>query len=146
MKQIPAATIVERVEQIKAIFADLPSWEDKYKKIITLGKELPAMESRLKIEANLVKGCQSQVWLVASLSPEKKVLFVADSDALITKGLIALLLFVYSNSYALEIMQHSPEFIKDLGFSSHLSPNRANGFYSMVRQIKNYAIAYSLKP
>jgi len=134
--------IKTRQVQIVEEFSGLRGWEDKYKKIIDLGKALEALEDEKKSEDLKVKGCQSQVWLHASLSPEKKVIFKADSDALIVKGLVSLLLRVYSDASADEIIQAEPDFVKDIGLDSHLSPSRTNGLLSMIKQIKYYATAF----
>lgn len=126
-------------------FASLSSWEDRYKKIIELGKALPELPEKFKNDNFKVKGCQSQVWLSAQLSEDKKVYFEADSDALIVKGLVALLLKVYSGRTPQEILELEPDFIAELGFSQNLSPSRANGLQAMIKQIKYYALAFSFK-
>lgn len=131
-----------RIDQFKNTFSQLPSWEEKYKKIIAMGRALAEMPESLKTEENKVKGCQSQVWLHASLNASQEVVLVGDSDALIVKGLVALLLAVYSPSKPQDILQNPPDFIKDLGFEGNLSPSRTNGLYSMIQQIRNYAIAF----
>jgi cysteine desulfuration protein SufE len=123
-------------------FSQLLTWEDKYKKIIELGRALEPMDATLKTEENLVKGCQSQVWLWATLTPEGKVKMSGDSDALIVKGLVAILMQIYSNSTPQEILQNPPDFIGELGFKENLSQSRANGLYSMIKQIRNYALAF----
>ena len=123
-------------------FSQLLTWEDKYKKIIELGRALEPMDATLKTEDNLVKGCQSQVWLWATLTPEGKVKMSGDSDALIVKGLVAILMQIYSNSTPQEILQNPPNFIGELGFKENLSQSRANGLYSMIKQIRNYALAF----
>lgn len=132
----------EKIKKITTDFSKLENWEDKYKKIIEMGRSLPEMPEALKSEDNKVKGCQSQVWLHASLNNEKQMLIQGDSDALIVKGLVAVLLFVYSQEKPSDILQNPPDFIKELGFESHLSPSRSNGLFSMIKQIKNYAIAF----
>lgn len=134
--------IQEKEEILVREFSALTSWDDRYKKIIEWGKKLPPFPENHRTEENKVKGCQSQVWLFAQLTPDKKVQFVADSDALIVKGLIALLVFVYSNASPEEILAQSPQFISRLGFDSNLSPSRTNGLFSMVKQIKIYATAF----
>lgn len=133
-----------RQEQLINQFSKMTDWEDRYKKIIELGKTLSPMPEELKTEQNKVKGCQSQVWLHASINSENKVVFVADSDAVLVKGLVALLVDVYSNSTPQEILSTPPEFLKQLGFEGNLSPSRANGLNSMLKQIQLIATAYSM--
>lgn len=134
----------ERQEILITEFSKLADWEDRYKKIIELGKTLPEMPEHLKTEQNKVKGCQSQVWLHASLTADKKVIFTGDSDAVLVKGLVALLLRVYSDSNPKDILMTPPEFLKKLGFDGNLSPSRANGLNSMLKQIQLIATAYSM--
>jgi cysteine desulfuration protein SufE len=117
-------------------------WEDKYEYIISLGKELEIMEEGAKVEGNLVKGCQSRVWLDAKQDGDK-VIFTADSDAIITKGIIALLVKILSNQTAEEIAKNDFSFIDEIGLKEHLSPNRSNGLVGMMKKMKSYALAYS---
>jgi cysteine desulfuration protein SufE len=135
-------TIIEKQNRIIQIFTDLSSWEDRYKKIIEMGKGLPPMPDELKIDKNVVKGCQSQVWLSADLTPEGKIIFHGDSDALIVKGLVGLLIGVYSSCTPDEILKTPPDFLKSLGFEGNLSPSRTNGLHSMLKQIRHYATAF----
>ncbi|HEY9886686.1 MAG TPA: SufE family protein [Vampirovibrionales bacterium] len=128
-------------EQIIKDFSRFDSWEEKYKYLIKLAKEVPAFPEEHRKEDNQVKGCQSQVWLFASLEGSQ-VKFVADSDAMIVKGLIALLLKIYSNKSPQEILQTEPSFFKEIGLDQHLSMNRANGLAAMVKQMKFYALAF----
>ena len=123
-------------------FKKLNSWEDRYSKIISMGKKLPKLPEEFKIEDLKVKGCQSQVWLKAGLSEEGNVVFQGESDSMIVQGLLALLLGIYSNKKASEILSISPNFLEELGLKKHLSPNRANGVYSMLKQILLYAQAF----
>ncbi|MFS4459889.1 SufE family protein [Bdellovibrio sp. HCB2-146] len=123
-------------------FSALEDWEARYRKIIDLGKSLPDIDASLKTEQNAVKGCQSQVWLHASLDNQGHMILQGDSDALIVKGLVALLLKVYSGSTPSEVLMTPPEFLKALGFEGNLSPSRANGLHSMLKQIKLYAAAF----
>ncbi|OFZ18119.1 MAG: Fe-S metabolism protein SufE [Bdellovibrionales bacterium RBG_16_40_8] len=125
-----------------AEFSALTSWEERYKKIIAVGKSMPPLAIELKTDDRKVKGCQSQVWLDARLDENKKVQYRAESDALIVQGLIAILLKIYSNHTPKEILEIEPYFVKELGFSENLSPSRANGLYAMVKQIKYYALAF----
>ena len=128
------ADIKERIATIVDEFAGLGDWENRYRHIIKLGKELPEIEEQHRVDANKVKGCQSQVWLFAELK-DKKIVFQADSDASIVKGIIALLLRVYSNSTPDDILMTKPIFLDDIGLKQHLSMSRANGLNSMVKQI-----------
>ena len=123
-------------------FQALSHWEDKYRQIIGMGKKLPPLEKKYQTQEYLVKGCQSQVWLVAQWHPPH-VDFKADSDALIVKGLIAILLKVYSGKTPDQILAFSPKFIEELGLNTHLSQTRANGLVAMIKQIRYYAIAFS---
>lgn len=123
-------------------FSKLTSWEDRYQKIIALGKTLPTYPEEFRKDDYKVKGCQSQVWLHAKLDENKNVQFQADSDALIVKGLVAVLVKIYSGKKPKEILQIEPTFIRELGFESNLSPSRANGLNSMIKQIKYYALAF----
>lgn len=135
-------TIQERQTKVIADFSVFTQWEDRYKKIIEMGKALPELSEEFKNEQNIVKGCQSQVWLHANLNAQGQVVLHGDSDALIVKGLVALLLSVYSGSTPQEILSTPPEFLKALGFEGNLSPSRANGLHAMLKQIKNYAMAF----
>lgn len=137
-------TIQERALKIIDEFRPLTDWEDRYKKLIEWGKALPDLPEALKSEDAKVKGCQSQVWIHARLE-EGRVIFQADSDALLVRGLVALLLKVYSGSTPAEILQFPPDFIRDIGLESKLSPSRANGLFSMIKQIKFFAIAFSAR-
>lgn len=137
------STIAERQTNIIQEFQNLSDWEDRYKKIIEMGRQLPDMPADLKTDENLVKGCQSQVWLFAHLSPQGEMILQGDSDAMIVKGLVALLLRVYSGANPNEILQTPPEFLKALGFEGHLSPSRANGLHAMLKQIRLFATAFA---
>lgn len=134
--------IQERQHKVIQDFSALQQWEDRYKKIIEMGRALPVMPENLKVEQNIVKGCQSQVWLAANLNDQGQVILQGDSDALIVKGLVSLLLYVYSGATPSEILATPPEFLKALGFEGNLSPSRANGLHSMLKQIKLYATAF----
>ena len=125
-------------------FKELKNWEEYYKHIIRLGKELPKLEDNFYQEKFLVKGCQSQVWLSAELNNKGQMILKADSDAMIVRGLVCLLLRLYSGLPPSEILKTNPVFIETLGFKEHLSPNRTNGFLSMIKQIKLYAQAFTL--
>jgi len=134
----------ERIQKILQEFSKIPDWEMRYKKIIELGKELSSMDEQNKIEANKVRGCQSQVWLWATFDGTL-VHFEADSDASITKGIVALLVNVYSGSTPDEILLTKPDFLTELGIREHLSMSRANGLNSMLKQITIYAMAFKAK-
>ncbi len=131
-------------QEIVEEFAFFDDWTERYKYIIDLGRALPPMEDSVKTEANKVRGCQSQVWLFGDLE-DGRVLFQADSDAMIVRGLAALILRFYSGRTPDEILAAEPEFIEKIGMSEHLSMTRANGLRAMVKQIKLYALAYKAK-
>lgn len=122
-------------------FNKFASWEDKYKYIINLGKTLTPLDKKLKIEDNIVKGCQSQVWLVASLD-NNKIIFKADSDAIIVKGLLVLILTIYNGLSAKEVLSTEPTLLKDLNLAEHLSPSRSNGLFAMIKKIKYYGLGF----
>lgn len=136
------STVLERQKKLITEFANFPDWEAKYKKIIEMGRALPEMPEALKVEDAKVRGCQSQVWLHAAPNAKGQVVFQADSDALITKGLVALLVGVYSEATPEDILNTPADFLKELGLESHLSPSRANGLFSMLKQIRYYATAF----
>lgn len=138
-------SLLDRQKEIVEEFSGLTDWEDRYKKLIELGKALPDLPDSKKLEDFKVKGCQSQVWIHARLE-NGRVIFEADSDAILVRGLVALLLRVYSNATPKEIMETPPDFVKDIGLETKLSPSRANGLFSMIKQMKFYAMAFSLKP
>ena len=134
--------IDEKIEQIKKDFGQNVDWEAKYEKIIEYGKKWPGLPDELKIDDLKVKGCQSQVWIKAEMTADKKVLLRGDSDALIVRGLVAIALTVYSGESPETILKTEPTFLKEIGFDSGLSPSRSNGLYSMIKQIKYYATAF----
>jgi cysteine desulfuration protein SufE len=134
--------IEDKIAAVKKDFPLSDDWEKKYEKIIEYGKKWPGLDEQLKTEDLKVKGCQSQVWIKAELSPEKKVIFRGDSDALIVRGLVAIALSVYSGETPEVILKTEPTFLKEIGFDSGLSPSRSNGLYSMIKQIKYYATAF----
>ena len=137
-------TIKEVQEEIIEEFALFDEWMDKYEYIIGLGKDLPLIAEPYKTEENLIKGCQSRVWLHAELT-NGKIILTADSDAIITKGIIALMIRVFSDHTPIEIAQADLYFIDQIGLKEHLSPTRSNGLVSMVKQIKMYSIAFQAK-
>lgn len=126
-------------------FAFLPDWMDKYEHLIGLGKELPLIDDSYKTKENLIKGCQSQVWLHAELDENQTVSFTADSDAIITKGIIALMIRVLNHQSPQSILDTDMNFIDEIGLKEHLSPTRSNGLVSMVKQMKLYALAFQAK-
>lgn len=137
-------TIKEIQDEIIDEFALFDEWMDKYEHIIELGKDLPIISESNKTEDNLIKGCQSRVWLQADLV-DGKIIFTADSDAIITKGIIALVIRVFSHHTPKEIAQSDLFFIDQIGLKEHLSPTRSNGLLAMVKQIKMYSIAFQAK-
>ncbi len=137
-------TIEELQQEVIDEFSAFDDWMDKYQMIIDLGNEQPALDPAYKTEDNLIDGCQSRVWLHASYS-DGLLHFEADSDAIITKGLIALLIRVLSDHTPQEILNTNLHFIDGIGLTQHLSPTRSNGLLSMVKQIKTYALIYSQK-
>lgn len=136
--------IQEKQLQIINEFKALSDWTERYKHIIKQGRNLDPLDEEYKVEENLVRGCQSQVWLHTYLDGGK-VIFEADSDAAITKGLVALMVRFYSGHKPETIIETSPDFIKKIGMEQHLSPTRSNGLASMVKQMKIYAMAYKTK-
>ncbi|MBQ1968624.1 MAG: SufE family protein [Flavobacteriales bacterium] len=136
-------SIDEIVQGIEEDFSMFEEWVDKYAYIIELGHGLPIIDQKYKDEDHLIRGCQSQVWLAAEKDEEGNVIFTADSDAIITKGIIALLVSVLSGQKAKDIASADLSFIDRIGLSSHLSPTRANGLSEMIRQMRYYAAAYA---
>ena len=134
-------TINETQNEIIEEFSDIEDWMDRYAYIIELGNQLPPLSNELKTPANLIEGCQSRVWIVADRDG-KNIRFQADSDALIVKGIVSLLMRVLSGHTPDEILNAELYFIDKIGLGEHLSPTRSNGLVSMVKQIKNYALAY----
>ena len=139
-------TINELQDEVVEEFSDFDDWMDKYQMLIDLGNELKPLDEKYKTEQNLIDGCQSRVWLQCDLV-DGKLVFTADSDALIVKGIIALLIQVLSGHTPKEILDADLYFIDKIGLRDHLSPTRSNGLLAMVKQIKAYAVAYnSLTP
>lgn len=135
-------TLSRAQQELVDEFAMFTDWQDRYEHLIELGKDLPLIAPKHKTDDNLVRGCQSRVWLSAE-PKEDRVHFTADSDAMITKGIVALLVRVYNDRTPQEILGASTEFIDKIGLREHLSPNRANGLSAMLDQMKRYALAYS---
>ena len=136
---------IEEIEkEIVEEFSLFDSWDDKYEYIIDLGKKLPPLDEQFKKDENKVRGCQSTVWLVADYR-DGRVYYKAESDAVIVKGLISMLIRVLSGQTTDEIVNAKLDFIRDIGMMTHLAQTRSNGLLSMVKQMKNYALAYKLK-
>ena len=133
--------IQEIQEEIIDEFSIFDDWMQKYEYMIELGKSLPLIEDQYKTDDNIIKGCQSKVWVHAELIDDRLV-FTADSDAIITKGIIAILVRVFSDQKPIDIIETNTDFIDEIGLKEHLSPTRANGLVSMVKQLKLYAVAY----
>lgn len=137
-------TINEIQDQIIGEFSMFEDWMDKYNYLIELGRDCPIIEEKNKNETNLIKGCQSRVWVSAEMVDEKMII-KADSDAVITKGIVTLLLRVFNNQKPQDIYDSDLHFIEEIGLSTHLSPTRSNGLLSMIKQIKLYALAFTIK-
>ncbi len=137
-------TINEIQDEIIEEFAEFTEWMDKYQMLIDLGNDLEGLDAEYKNELNLIDGCQSRVWLQCDIK-DGKLVFTADSDALITKGIIALLIRVVSGHTPKEILDTDLYFIERIGLHQHLSPTRSNGLLSMVKKIKAYALAFNMK-
>lgn len=128
-------------DEIIEEFAFFDDWTQRYEHMIALGKSLPIIDEANKIDDYLIKGCQSKVWVFPEFK-DGKIVFTADSDAIITKGIVALLLRVFSNQTPEAILKADTTFIDEIGLKEHLSPTRANGLVSMIKQLKMYALAY----
>ena len=137
-------SITELQADIVDEFSLFDDWMQRYEYIIDLGKSLPLIDEQYKTEENIIKGCQSKVWVHGELI-EDKIVFTADSDAILTKGIIAILIRVFSNQKATDILDANTDFIDVIGLKEHLSPTRANGLVSMIKQIKMYALAFNAK-
>jgi cysteine desulfuration protein SufE len=137
-------TIQEIQEEIVAEFSMFDDWMQRYEYIIDLGKSLPLIKEEFKTDDNIIKGCQSKVWLQGEQNDDK-IIFTADSDAILTKGIIAILIRTFSNQTASEILEADMNFIDEIGLKEHLSPTRANGLVSMIKNIKMYALAFQAK-
>ena len=135
------SSIKEIQEEIIDEFAMYEDWMQRYEYMIELGKSLPLIEEKYKTDDNLIKGCQSKVWVHAEMEDDK-LIFTADSDAIITKGIIAILVRAFSNQHPKDIIDADTGFIDEIGLKEHLSPTRANGLVSMIKQLKMYAVAY----
>ena len=138
-------TIQDKQDEIVSEFSEIDDWMDRYGYIIDLGNSLPPIAEELKTPDRLIEGCQSRVWLDATLTPEGRVQYTADSDAIIVKGIISLLVSVLNDHTPDEILNADLHFIKDIGLSEHLSPTRSNGLVAMLKQMRAYAAAYKAK-
>ena len=137
-------TIEETEKEIVEEFSMFEDWMGKYEHIIELGKSLPMIEEKYKTDDRLIKGCQSKVWLRSEVK-ENKIFFTADSDAIITKGLVAMVIRVLSGHSPEEIVSAKMDFVNQIGLTQHLSPTRANGLVNMIKQMKLDALAYQTK-
>ena len=137
-------TINERQDEIIEEFSGFDDWMDKYQLLIDLGNEQEPLDKKYKVESNLIDGCQSRVWLQADYI-DGKIHFQAESDALIVKGIVALLIRVLNDSTPQEILDADLHFIEEIGLKEHLSPTRSNGLLAMVKQMRMYALAFNAK-
>lgn len=137
-------SIKEIQDEIIDEFSMFDDWEERYQYVIDLGKTLPLIEEQYKTDDNIIKGCQSRVWLHAE-EKDGNVAFTADSDAILTKGLIAIMIRVFSGQKPEAILNADTDFVDEIGLKEHLSPTRANGLVSMIKQIKMYALAFNAK-
>jgi len=137
-------SIKEIQDEIVDEFSMFDDWMQRYEYIIELGKSLPLIEEQYKTDDNIIQGCQSKVWVHAELDGDK-VVFTADSDAILTKGIIAILIRAFSNQKASAILDANTDFIDEIGLKEHLSPTRANGLVSMIKKLKMYALAFSTR-
>ena len=135
-------SIATEQAEIVAEFSMFDDWMQRYEYMIELGKSLPLIDKTYKTDDNIIKGCQSKLWLHAELK-KGKVIYTADSEAIITKGIAAVLLRVFSNQTPVDIIDSNINYIDEIGLKEHLSPTRANGLMSMVNQLKYYALAFS---
>jgi cysteine desulfuration protein SufE len=137
-------TIEEIENEIVSEFEVYPDWLDKYNYLIEIGKSIPVLDEKHKVDNNLINGCQSKVWINAEYK-DGKIMFQGDSDAIITKGLAGLIVRVLNNQSPDDILNAKFEFIEKIGLKEHLSPTRANGILALIKQLKLYAMAYKLK-
>ena len=138
-------TIEEIQQEVIEEFEGFDDWMDKYQMLIDLGGEQEPLPEQYTVESNLIDGCQSRVWLQADLTPEGKIHFQAESDALIVKGIVTLLIRVLDNQTPEDILNADLHFIEDIGLKEHLSPTRSNGLLAMMKQMKLYAVAFKAK-
>lgn len=138
-------SIEDKQQEIIEEFADIDDWLDRYAQIIDLGNELPPIDESLKTPHHLIEGCQSRVWLDATLDNKGHMHYTADSDAIIVKGIISLLISVLNDHTPQEILDADLHFINDIGLGEHLSPTRSNGLLAMVKQMRLYALAFKAR-
>ena len=138
-------TIKDKQEEIIEEFSAFDDWMDRYQLLIDLGSEQPPLDEQYKTESNLIEGCQSRVWLQADLMSDGTVRFLAESDALIVKGIVSLLVKVYSGHTPDDILANEPYFVEAIGLKEHLSPTRSNGLVAMIKQMRMYAFAFKSK-
>ena len=134
-------SVAEEQNKVVENFSELEEWDDKYSLLIKMGRDLGELDPEIKIEKNKISGCQSQVWMHAQMEDDKMVIF-GDSDAMIVKGLVAMLIKVYSNQKPEDILSSPPEFLNKIGIDKHLSPTRKNGLGAMLKQIQLFALAF----
>jgi cysteine desulfuration protein SufE len=134
-------SVAEEQNKVVEKFSELEEWEDKYSLLIKMGRDLGELDPEIKIEKNKISGCQSQVWMHAKMEDDKMIIF-GDSDAMIVKGLVAMLIKVYSNQKPEDILSSPPEFLNKIGIDKHLSPTRKNGLGAMLKQIQLFAVAF----
>ena len=139
------STIKDKQEEIIEEFSAFDDWMDRYQLLIDLGSEQPPLDEKYKTENNLIEGCQSRVWLQADLMSDGTVRFLAESDALIVKGIVSLLVEVYSGHTPFDILDNEPYFVEAIGLKEHLSPTRSNGLVAMIKQMRLYALAFKTK-
>ena len=139
------STIKDKQKEIIEEFSAFDDWMDRYQLLIDLGSEQPPLDEIYKTENNLIEGCQSRVWLQADLMSDGTVRFLAESDALIVKGIVSLLVEVYSGHTPNEILENEPYFVEAIGLKEHLSPTRSNGLVAMIKQMRLYALAFKTK-
>ena len=133
-------SIIQKQQELISEFAMFPTWMEKYEYIIDLGKDLPVLDESLKIEDHLIKGCQSRVWISAIKNEKGTLHFTADSDAIITKGMVSLILRVFEGEKGQDIVDAPMDFLKEIGLLENLSPTRSNGLAAMIKQIKTYGL------
>jgi cysteine desulfuration protein SufE len=138
------SSIQERQNEVVEEFSMFDDWMQRYEYMIELGKTLPLIDDKFKTDDYIIKGCQSKVWLNADMNDDE-ITFTADSDAIITKGIIAILIRVFSHQNPKDILSANTDFIDEIGLKEHLSPTRANGLVSMIKQLKMYALAFEKK-
>ena len=133
-------SIIQKQQELISEFAMFPTWMEKYEYIIDLGKDLPVLDESLKNEDHLIKGCQSRVWISAIKNEKGTLHFTADSDAIITKGMVSLILRVFEGEKGQDIVDAPMDFLKEIGLLENLSPTRSNGLAAMIKQIKTYGL------